>query len=63
MSAKQYHLYFPQVKEEKRIFEKIIFFVQEHRKDKLQKFQKPDSENNSRGWFRTPPADALRCLG
>jgi len=32
VSAKQYHLYFPQVKGENRIFEQIIFFVQDHLK-------------------------------
>mgnify|MGYP002804494028 CR=1 FL=1 len=35
VSAKQYHLYFPQVKGEKRIFEKIIFFVQDHLKQEI----------------------------
>ena len=33
VSAKQYHLYFPQVKREKRLVEKIIFFVQDHLKE------------------------------
>ena len=31
--AKQYHLYFPRVKREKRTFEKMIFFVQDLLKD------------------------------